>query len=72
MTEDDGAIGKEMERNKMTCFEFWRTEETGFALGNERRVRPKKGAKGVADADDVLPDDVEITLPDGTVIHNYW
>ena len=32
-------------------------------------VKSKKATKGIDEAD-VLPDDVEITLPDGTGIHN--
>ena len=70
MRDDNGEFGKEIERNKMSCFKFWCTAETGFALGEEKRIKVKNGPRGVADPVNILPDDVQITLPYGFVIHN--
>ena len=37
---------------------------------SEKKIKVRNDSNGVADADDILPDDVEITLPGGTVIQN--
>ena len=61
--DDNGKAGNVMEKKRCHASNFG-------TLKKPDSLKVNDGSKGVADADDTLPDDVEITLPDGTVIYN--
>ena len=76
MKEDNGEVGKEMERNRVTAFEFWRIEAIGYCLGTEitpptqSTTNNKKRGRDTPDEEDELPEQVEVVLLDGTVVWN--
>ena len=65
MREDNGDIGKEIERNRVTAFEFWHIEAIGYCLGTETTpptTTSGKRDRDTADEEDELPEQVEVVL----------
>ena len=61
MKEDNGEIGKEIETNRMTAFDFWHIETIRYCLGIETTApSSKKGDRNTQDEDEELPEQVVV------------